>query len=96
MEGVVLMFAGAWCGQWGVGGWVLMGLFWVSFLGLVLWAVSRLFAPAPAPAPVADGLDGDEREVNDADDLDLRLARGQLNVSEYRTLRDELISSGRH
>jgi len=92
MEGVALMFAGAWCRQWGVGGWVLMGLFWVSFLGLVLWAVSRLFAPAR----VADGLNGDEREVDDADDLDLRLERGQLNVSEYLALRDELISSRRH
>jgi uncharacterized membrane protein len=90
MEGVALMFAGAWCGQWGVGGWLLMGLFWVSFLGLVLWVVSRLFAPAR----VADGLDGDRREGGDADDLDLRLQRGQLNVSEYLALREELTPSG--
>lgn len=89
-EGVTLMFAGAWCGQWGVAGWVLTGLFWACFLGLVLWAVSRLFAPAR----VADGPDGDQREVDDADDLDLQLARGQLNVSEYLILREELTSSG--
>jgi hypothetical protein len=40
------MILGAWCGQLGVGGWVLMGLFWATFVGLVLWALSRLFAPA--------------------------------------------------
>ena len=40
-----LMFLGAWCGQMSVGGWVLMGLLWVTFLGLVLWTLSRLFVP---------------------------------------------------
>jgi len=44
LEGVTSMFLGAWCGQMGVAGWILMGIFWVTFLGLVLWALSRLFA----------------------------------------------------
>jgi len=83
------MFAGAWCGQLGVGGWVLMSLFWATFLGLVLWAVSRLFRPGR----VAGGV---EREVDDVDDLDLRLARGELDVTKYRTLREELTSSRGH
>jgi uncharacterized membrane protein len=83
------MFAGAWCGQLGVGGWVLMGLFWATFLGLVLWAVSRLFGSGR----VAGSVDWDEREVDDVDDLDLRLARGELNVTQYRTLRDEPTST---
>jgi uncharacterized membrane protein len=83
------MFAGAWCGQLGVGGWVLMGLFWATFLGLVLWAVSRLFGSGR----VAGSVDWDEREVDDVDDLDLRLARGELDVTQYRTLRDEPTSS---
>jgi uncharacterized membrane protein len=86
------MFAGAWCGQLGVGGWVLMGLFWATFLGLVLWAVSRLFGPDR----VAGDVDGDRREVDDVNDLDLRLARGELDVTEYRTLRDELTFSRLH
>ena len=80
------MFPGAWCGQMGVGSWVLMGLFWATFLGLVLWALSRLFAPAM----VRGGLPGD------ADDLDLRLAQGQLDLFEYRTLRAALTLSERH
>ena len=45
LEGVTYMFLGPWCGQLGVGGWVLIGLFWATFVGLVLWAMSRLFAP---------------------------------------------------
>ena len=86
------MFAGAWCGQLGVGGWVLMGLFWATFLGLVLWAVSRLFGPGR----MAGGVDGDKRDVDDVNDLDLRLARGELDVTEYRALCDELISCRLH
>ncbi len=89
LEGVTLMFAGAWCGQLGVGGWILMGLFWASFLGLVLWAVNRLFGPART----AEGLDS---LGGDTDDLDLRLERGELDISEYQTLREELVSSVRH
>ena len=80
------MFPGAGCGQMSVGGWVLMGLFWATFLGLVLWALSRLFAPAQR--------DGGLHE--DAEDLDLRLARGQMDLSAYQTLREELAASGRH
>lgn len=86
------MFVGVWCGQLGVGGWVLMGLFWATFLGLVLWAVSRLFRPARKTG----GVDGAEREVDDAHDLALRLARGELDISDYKTLREELTSPGRH
>jgi uncharacterized membrane protein len=79
------MFPGAWCGHLGVGGWVVIGLFWATFLGLVLWALSRLFTPARP----ADGRDGD------ADDLDQRLARGELDLREYQALRKGLTSSGR-
>jgi uncharacterized membrane protein len=86
------MFAGVSCGQLGVGGWVLMGLFWATFVGLVLWAVSRLFGPGR----VAGSVDVDEREVDDVDDLDLRLARGELDVTQYRALRDEPTSSRLH
>lgn len=83
------MFGGAWCGQLGVGGWILMGLFWATFLGLVLWAVSRLFGPGG----VAGGADGPKRDVDDVDHLELRFAQGELDVTEYRTLRDGLTSS---
>ncbi len=87
----MLMFANAWCGQLGVGGWVLMGLFWATFLGLVLWAVSRLFGGDRG----AGDLGVDVHEVDDVHDLDLRLARGELDMSEYQSLRKELSSSDR-
>jgi uncharacterized membrane protein len=69
-----------------------MGLFWATFLGLVLWAVSRLFGRDRG----AGCVNGDEGVVDDADNLDLRLARGELDVTEYGTLREGLTSSRRH
>ncbi len=72
------MFPGAWCGQMGLSGLVLMGIFWAAFLGLVLWASSQLFAPAR----------GDNGLREAADDLDLRLARGQMGPSEIRARRE--------
>jgi len=77
LEGVTSMFLGAWRGQTGVAGWILMGLFWVTFLGLVLWALSRLFT-----GPRGDG--GVHEEVVD---LDRQLAGGQIDPSEHGTLR---------
>jgi hypothetical protein len=95
-EGVTSMILGAWCGQLGVGGWVLMGLFWATFLGLVLWALSRLFAPVRE----------DEALHECADDLDQRWASEQMDLSEHRTLRggrlpgsalhEEVTASTRH
>jgi hypothetical protein len=73
------------CGQLGVGGWVLMGLIWATFVGLVLWALSRLFAP----------IREDEVLHQDADDLSQLRAREQMDPSEYRTLRKELTTSTR-
>jgi len=77
------MILGAWCGQLGVGGWILMGLFWATFVGLVLWALSRLFAPVRE----------DDVLHENADDLDQRWARAQMDLSEYQTPREELTTS---
>ncbi len=65
------MFAGLVCGQTSVVAWVLMGLFWVTFVGLVLWALTRLFAPAR----------GGWSAPENADDLDPRLAREQTGLA---------------
>lgn len=65
------MFAGLACGQTSVVAWVLMGLFWVTFVGLVLWALSRLFTPAR----------GGRSAPENADDLDPRLAREQTGLA---------------
>lgn len=73
------MILDAWCGQLGVGGWVLMGLFWAAFMGLVLWSLSRLFAPVRE----------DQVLHETADDLDQR-APEQMDLSEYQTPREKL------
>ena len=79
------MILGAWCGQLGVGGWLLMGLFWATFVGLVLWALSRLFAPVRE----------DDVLHESADDLDQRWAREQMDLADYQTPRAELTTSAR-
>jgi len=79
------MIFGAWCGQLGVGGWIVMGLFWATFVGLVLWALSRLFAPVRQ---------GDALHES-ADCLDPRWAREQMDLTDYQTPREELAASTR-
>lgn len=37
------MFSGGWCGGMGIWSWVVMVVFWGAFLGLTLWAVTRMF-----------------------------------------------------
>lgn len=41
----------AWCAGAGVGGWLTMFVFWAAFLGLALWAISRLIPAAPHSTP---------------------------------------------
>ncbi len=76
-----------WDNGMGAGGWVLMILAWVALIGLVVWAISRLF-----PARSA----GDSREQTTEtpeEILDRRLARGEIDTDEYARLRDALISA---
>ncbi|HEX6668767.1 MAG TPA: hypothetical protein VF061_04375 [Gemmatimonadales bacterium] len=69
----------------GAGGWLVMALFWGTFLALAVWAVTRLLAPTPGGAAV----DGSQ------DVLDRRLATGELDLDTYRRLRDELAVGSR-
>lgn len=72
--------------MWGFGfGWVWMILVWLVIIGVIVWAVTRL----------SPGSDDPRR--HDADEaasarriLDERFARGEIDVDEYRELRDEL------
>jgi putative membrane protein len=79
------MFAGTWCGGMGAGGWLVMALFWGGFLGLAVWAVTRLLAP----------MSGGEAVDGSQDVLDRRLATGELDLDTYRRLRDELAVGSR-
>ena len=61
--------------------WLSMAAFWSAVVLAALWATTRLF-PAATPKDPA-------RQI-----LDERLARGELEVDEYRRLRQELGTSG--
>ena len=78
------MFSDQLCGGMGVGGWLVMVLFWGAFLGLAVWAVTRLITPAPLNRPVDDPLAA----------LDHRMAVGEIDLDTYRGLRDELSLAG--
>lgn len=62
---------------WGWGWMALMGLFWISVVGLGVWAVSRFSDRSPRrPTPV---------EV-----LEERFARGELTLEEFEERRNAL------
>jgi uncharacterized membrane protein len=84
---VVMMF--------GYGGWpawevALMWIGMIAFVGVLVWAVYALVVNATRKA----GRDQDTQPGGALGILDERLARGQIDVEEYRRLRD-LIGSGR-
>jgi putative membrane protein len=85
-EGV--MFGSGWCGNMGVGGWLLMAVIWGGFLAVIVWAVLRLL-PRGTSRPAGPG-DGD----NAASVLDRRLAAGDIDEDTYRRLRRELTRTG--
>ena len=76
------MFGGGFCNGMGAGGWVLMIGFWAALLGLIVWALTRIF---PTNEPV--------REAQRT--LDRRLAAGEIDPQTYRLIRDELTGAGR-
>lgn len=58
--------------------WLSMAAFWGAILLTALWATIRLFPAGPAATPSARAI------------LDERFARGELELDEYRRLRQEL------
>ena len=68
---------GPWCAQMDASSWLGMVVVWAVVIGLVVWAVTRLFPNGRAAV--------DARAV-----LDERLARGEIDADAYRRLRSEL------
>ncbi len=62
-----------WCSDSGVADWLGMIALWVAVIGLAIWAVFRLFPTQPG---------SHAREV-----LDQRLARGDIDLDAYRSVR---------
>lgn len=76
------MFGIGYCGGIGVAGWALMVGSWLAVIGLVVWALTRLF---PSGA----------RRLDIEAELDRRLATGEMDPATYQQVRDGLISAGR-
>lgn len=68
------------CGGMGVAGWALMVGPWLAAIGLVIWAVTRLFP-------------SDRRHLDPEKELDRRLAAGEIDPSTYRYVHDELVGA---
>ena len=60
--------------------WLGMASFWMVIVVVAIWATGRI---VPAPG----GVQPSARSI-----LDGRLARGEIDVTEYRRLRHELIA----
>jgi putative membrane protein len=67
-------------------GWLGMGVFWLLLLGLIAWLVMRLL---PGSTDQTSRPNGDSA----ADILDRRMARGEIDVSEWQTQRTALQST---
>ena len=84
----------SWNGGAGWAGWLLMSVGMIAFWGLVIIGLIALL-PGVQDDPV-DLVDPDRRPASQDPQsvLDERLARGQLDVQDYRALR-ELLRHGR-
>lgn len=75
-------------------GWLGMGLVWLVLIGLIVWLVARLL-PGRAPQPPTPPTGAAPRSESAADPvleiLDQRLARGEVDVETYRSVKATLL-----
>jgi len=74
---------GSYGNGWGSLGWLGMGVFWLLLLGLIVWLATRLL-------PSSSGLTSRPTGDSAAEILDRRMARGEIDVSEWQTQRAAL------
>lgn len=74
------MFGIGYCGGMSVAGWALMVGVWLTVIGLIVWAVARLFPSS-------------HRRPDLEKELDRRLATGELDPITYQHVRDELVGA---
>jgi len=78
-------------GHWAFWQASLMWLGMIVFWGLLAWVIYALVTAATRKPPRGEHDGGDARRI-----LDQRLARGEIDESEYRRLRDLVASGERH
>jgi len=80
-----------WYDGMGAGGWILMTLFWIVLVALIVWGVTQLF-------PRSGGAEDGAAQTSGPDPktiLDLRLARGEIDIETYDELREKLEDAAR-
>lgn len=75
------MMYGGWQNGMGMGGWLLMALFWIVLVALIVWALTRF---ASSSRSESQALETPEQV------LDRRLARGEIDSEAYEELRATL------
>jgi putative membrane protein len=70
----------------GTAGWIMMFIFWAVLLGLIFWAVVRIFPERGQASPPSPNT-RDERPL---EILDRRLAQGEIDPATYDELRARL------
>ena len=83
-----MMDGGGWGGGMGPVGWTLMIVFWVALIALIGFAIVRLFPSMQQGASNAESPTPTPRQL-----LDERLARGEIDVETYESLRKVLADS---
>jgi putative membrane protein len=66
----------------GLAGWIFMGLVWIAVIGLAVWAAGSLL---PGSGPARPGGPETPEEI-----LDRRFALGELDIEQYRQVREQL------
>lgn len=83
-------------------GWMGMGLFWLVLIGVIVWLVVRLLpgrtqhtpsATPPVVPPTGAGPQDDLPAGRALEILDQRLARGEVDVETYRTIRATILET---
>ena len=79
-----------WDGGMSVVGWIFMVLFWVLLIVAIVWAITQVTGTrGDAPSPT----DASDDEPPDTI-LARRLARGEIDLDTYRSLREALHDKG--
>lgn len=81
-------------------GWMGMGPFWLALIGVIVWLVVRLLPgragqpsgpTSPAVPPTGAGPRDDVSTGPALEILDQRLARGEVDVETYRSIRATIL-----
>ena len=77
-------------GGMGVGVWLVMGLFWVVLIGAIIWLVIRLL---PGSSRAATAAPSQVLAESPLDILDMRLARGEIDLATHQLQRAALLEA---